>query len=381
MIYFDNNATTVILPEVRQEMLPFLEEAYGNPSSVHTFGNRARRALDGARARLARALHVMPGEIVFCGSGSEANNLAIVGSLLQLFRQGSKGKNVVISAVEHPAVSDTALWAAETFGFEVRVAPLVLSGHVVDPQPFIQLIDNNTVLVSVMVANNETGLLLPVPEVFAAAHRFGALCHTDAVQAVGKVSAKPKQLGADLLSFSAHKCHGPKGVGGLFVRRGVKLQPLIHGGAQENTRRAGTENIAYIVGMCKAVELALTADTTAVAKLRDTFELRLLERFGGRLSINFGDAPRTPNTSSVQFGNADGNVLLIKLDKNGVCASTGAACASGSLLPSKGLLAMGLNQEQAQATLRFSFSKLNDETEVDRCLHVLADILKPPSRT
>ncbi len=378
MIYFDNNATTPVLPEVREAMLPFFEDAFGNPSSAHALGTRSRVAVDDARKRLAALIGVMPTEIVFTGCGSEANNMAIVGTLLARFQNGqSSGKNLVISAVEHPAVRETAAWAAAKFGFELRLAPIRLAGGAVDPAPFLELIDADTVLVSVMTANNETGVLLPIAEVFRAAKAVGAVCHSDAVQGLGKVRVRPAESGADLLTFAAHKFHGPKGVGGLYVRRGTQIEPLIHGGPQESARRAGTENVAYVVGMVRAAELAAQQDLEAIRALRDGFEAGLRARFGDRVTINFADVARTPNASSVSFRGQDGNLLLIKLDRAGICTSTGAACSSGSLSPSKGLLAMGLSEKQAQSTLRFSFSKLNTEAEVDQCLDTLAGLLGP----
>ncbi len=250
----------------------------------------------------------------------------------------------------------------------------------VDPAPYLDVIDENTILVSVMAASNETGVTMPLAEIFAAARKVGALCHTDAVQAFGKIAIKPTEIGADLLSLSAHKFHGPKGVGILYIRRGVTLEPLIHGGSQENARRAGTENVANIVGMGKAAECADQANHEEVGHVRDYFETRLAETFGSHISFNFAGLARTPNTSSVRFGSEDGNLLLIKMDRKGLCISTGAACSSGSLSPSKTLLASGLDVEAAQATLRFSFSRLNTRDEVDRALQIIARVYRPPSR-
>lgn len=372
MIYFDNNATTQVLDEVREAMQPFLSDQYGNPSSAHALGTKARVAVDRARKQIATCLGVTSSEIVITGCGSEANNQAIIGTLLR--HLGKEGKNLVVSAIEHPAVLATAKWAAKTFGFECRIAPIRIKENTVDPQPFLERFDQNTVLVSVMAANNETGILLPLKDIFKGARAVGAICHTDSVQGIGKIGIKPSNVGADLLSFSAHKFHGPKGIGGLYVRRGVKLESLLHGGSQENGRRAGTEAVANLVGMGCAAEIARDTDVEMIRALRDDFEQRLLELYGDQVQINFKDLPRTPNASSVQFKGQDGNLLLIKLDRKGFCVSTGAACSSGSLSPSKGLMAMGLKEREAAATLRISFSKLNTQAEVDSLLEALPNI-------
>jgi len=277
LIYLDNNATTRVDMAVREAMLPYLEDAYGNPNSVHQAGNRARVAVERARGQMARALGVTASEIVFTGCGSESDNQAVIGALLA--RRG-EGKNLVTSSIEHPAVARTCAWAAEQLGFENRVAPFRVRDGAVDPSAFTELIDENTVLVTVMAASNETGVVMPLAPIFARAHEVGAICHTDAVQAFGKLPVSPREIGADLLSLSAHKFHGPKGIGILYVRRGVKIAPLIHGGAQENGRRAGTENVAQIVAMGRAAELAVASDSRELAAMRDRFETRLRERVG-----------------------------------------------------------------------------------------------------
>ncbi len=372
MIYFDNNATTRIDPEAREAMLPYLDDAYGNPNSAHQAGNRTRVAVERARGQTARALGVTPSEIVFTGGGSESDNTAIIGALLA---HASVGANLVTSAIEHSAVGATCAWAAKRFGFELRVAPLVIHEGAIDPRPFIDLIDDNTALVTVMAASNETGVVMPLAPIFARAHEVGAICHTDAVQAFGKLPGGPRELGADLLSLSAHKFHGPKGVGVLYIRRGVAIEPLIHGGSQESARRAGTENVANIVGLGKAAELAVAADPAHLAALRDGFEARLLDALGDRVKLNFAGLPRTPNTSSVCVKGGDGNLLLIKLDRLGLCVSTGAACSSGSLKPSSVLLESGLSEADARATLRISFSRFNTETELDEAVAILTKVV------
>jgi len=372
MIYFDNNATTPLLPEVREAMQPFFHDGFANPNSAHQPGADVRAALEKARVQTAQALGALPSEIVFTGSGSESSNHALLGAA---FARGGPGKNMVISSIEHPCVAESARWAAKRLGFELRVAPFRLAGTTVDPAPFLERIDEHTFLVSVMFANNETGVILPLAEIFAKAGSCGALRHTDAVQAVGKLPVDLRAHDADLLSLAGHKIHAPKGVGALFIRRGVKIESLVHGGAQEQGRRAGTENTAYIAGLAKAVELAAQHDPTPVRALRDGFEARLRERFGDRVQVNFQETARTPNASSVRFSGEDANLLLIKLDRRGLCVSTGSACSSGSPKASAALLAHGLSEVDAQSTLRFSFSRLNTEAEVDAALDALEAIL------
>jgi len=375
MIYFDNNATTPVIPEVKEAMAPFLGDLYGNPNSIHQQGTKTRAAIEKSRGVIAKILGARPSEIVFTGSGTESNNQALVGTMIPLIPNGG---NLVISSLEHASVRVTGQWLAERFGFELRIAPFKIKNGEVDPQPFIDLIDENTRLVSVMAANNETGVIMPVRAIFAAARSAGALCHSDCVQGVGKLNIDVAQLGVDLLSFSAHKIHGPKGCAGLFVRRGLKLDPLVHGGPQENGRRAGTENVTNIVGLGEALRVAQDTGTDGVMQIRDYFEERIAE-LGERVMINFKDFPRTPNVSSVCFKGMDGNVLVIKLDRKGICVSTGAACNSGALSASRGLLAAGLSEVDAAATIRFSFSKLNTREEVDEFMLALTAVL--PGRT
>ncbi|CAM2067803.1 Cysteine desulfurase [Sulfidibacter corallicola] len=382
MIYFDNNATTPISEDVRQAMMPYLTEAYGNPNSIHEAGNRTRVAIEKARNQVARAIGATASEITFTGSGSESNNHAILGVLQAHWKKerSAAGKNLVISAIEHPSVKATAEWAAKMFGYELRIARFATKDGIVDLAPFEEAIDDATILVSTMVANNETGTLLPVAEIFELARAKGALCHCDGVQALGKIKVNVAELGCDLFSMAAHKLHGPKGVGALFTRRGVKIEVLVHGGAQESGRRAGTENVAYIAGAGVAAEQAAAVDLAAIAAIRDHFESKLRERFDKAIHINFADLPRTPNVSSVQFKGQDGNLLLIKLDRKELCASTGSACSSGSLSVSGTLLAMGLTEAQARATLRFSLSKFTTEAEVAEAIDRIAEVFKPGRR-
>ncbi len=372
LIYFDNNATTLLLPEVLAEMRPYFEEEYGNPSSVHQVGSRCRAAVERARTEVARLIGAMASEIIFTGTGSEANNLALLGSA---GRGETQSKNLVVSGMEHASVREAALWAERTLGMEARFAPCRIEGDRIDPKPFCERIDENTVVVSVVFANSETGVLLPVREIFAEARARGALTHTDATQAVGKVPIHVRDIGCDMLTLAGHKFHGPKGIGVLYKRRGVKVQPLIHGGPHEHSLRAGTENVPYIMGLAAAARLAAEAPEMQIRDVRDYFESQLKTIWGDRAMINFQHVARTPNTSSVRFPGQDANLLLIKLDRAGVCSSTGSACSSGSLSASPTLLALGLTEQEAKSTLRFSFSRLNTRAEVDRALAALKKIL------
>lgn len=370
-IYLDNNATTEILPEVRQAMLPFLESAFGNPNSIYELGVQARAAIERSRHQVAQALGVGASEITFTGSGTEADNQALLGVA---FANLTGRKKIVISALEHSAVKETAKWLGK-FGFSTVEVPFVAEQGRVSLAPFSQAIDEETLLVSVMAAHNETGILFPLPEIAQHCKKVGALLHSDAIQAFGKIAFSPEQIGLDMVSISAHKCHGPKGVGALWVRRGLKLEALVHGGPQENQRRAGTENVAGIVGFGAAAALANPEKYKTVSDLRDRFEAELLARFGKRVMINFQDFARLPQTSSVQFVGMDGNILLIKLDRAGVFASSGSACHSRSLSVSKSLLAMGLTEKEARGSVRFSLSPANSAGDIDQTLQILVRLL------
>jgi cysteine desulfurase len=377
MIYFDNNATTPVLPEVREAMAPFLDGDFANPNSVYQPATKVRAVIERCRGEVARLIGARPSEIIFTGSGSESNNHAIVGVVLRnLGRQG----NLVISPIEHSSVKAAAEWACRTFGLELRVAPFRVKNGSVDLEPYADVIDEHTLLVSVMAANNETGVCLPVREIAGLARRAGAVMHCDAIQAGGKLPIDVREWGVDLLSLSAHKFHGPKGVGVLYTRKGVALETLIHGGGQENGHRAGTENVAYIVGLTKALSLAYEQGMEKVRALRDHFETSIKARLGEQVKINFGDLPRTPNACSVCFPGQDANLLIIKLDRMGICVSTGSACNSGALTASKGLMAAGLSEADASSTVRVSFSKLNTVDEVEQVLDALEETVVGKAR-
>jgi len=368
-VYLDHAATTPLDPEVLEAMLPFLRENFGNPSSLHRVGQRARGAIDEARARVASLLGARDAEIVFTGSGTEADNLAIVGATVAASSRadGTARSDLVASTLEHHAVLNSAK-SLDRSAHRVTLARATEAGEV-DLDDLEDLIDHTTALVSVMFANNETGVIQPIEEVVRLARSRGALVHTDAVQATGKVRIDVGQLGVDLLTASAHKIHGPKGVGALFVRSGTRMTALIRGGSQERNRRAGTENVAGIVGFGKAAELAqarLARDSVRVAGLRDDLERALLAAGHGAVTVNGSPDRRICSTTSLSFAGVPGEDLLIALDLGGIAVSTGAACAAGSPEPSHVLKAMGLSRDRVNGSLRFSLGRGTTKEEIDR---------------
>jgi len=366
-VYLDHNATTPLDPRVREAMLPHLGESFGNPSSLHWFGQRARAAVEEARASVAALVGAEPVEIVFTAGGSEADNLALRGAVATA-PAGRRG--VVVSTIEHHAVLNTAK-ALDAEGCPAAFARVDEGGRL-DLDDLRGKLSDTTRLVSLMLANNETGVLQPVAEAARLAREQGALVHCDAVQAAGKVPLDVRALDVDLLALSAHKLYGPKGVGCLYVRRGTKLQPLVRGGAQERNRRAGTENVAGIAGFGRAAALAaecLAADAARVSALRDRLEERLLAIAGAQRN---GAPPRVPNTANVSFAGIDAEALLIAIDLEGVAASTGAACAAGGVEPSHVLKAMGFPPARVQSSLRLSLGRGTTAAEVDRAAEVIA---------
>lgn len=370
-IYLDNNATTALASECVEPMLACLRNVHGNPSSKHAEGMRAKELVEQARASVARLLNVTAQEIVFTASGTEANHLAILGALG--VRPGKF--HVVVSAVEHPA-NLSLCEHLESEGIRVSRVPVDSEGRI-DLMGLERLICDETALVSVMWANNETGVLLPVEEIARIAKAKGALLHVDAVQAVGKLPIDLMNISIDLLSLSGHKFHGPKGAGALFVRKRQRLQPMLFG-HQERGRRGGTENVPAIVGLGVACAIAaqdLETKVATMAALRDRFENGVLQRFPFA-SINGGMATRVCNTSSVRFGEMEGEAILDRLDKSAICASSGAACTAGGSAPSHVLSAMGLSEAEALATIRFSLSRYSTEKEIDQVLDTLGSIIK-----
>ncbi len=371
-IYLDHNATTPLHPAIWEAMRPFLTDVFGNPSSLHTEGLQARDAVEEAREQVARLIGARAEEIVFTSGGTEADNLAILGSVLPRQRPG---RHIVTSQIEHPAVLGGCR-ALETQGFRVTRLP-VGSGGTVDPNDVANVLTDDTLLVTLMHANNEVGTIQPVHACAALARARGIVVHTDAVQSVGKIPTLVDALGVDLLSLSSHKIHGPKGIGALYVRRGISLDPIVTGGPQERGLRGGTEHVAAIVGLGAAAQLAaarMSDEMPRVAALRDRLEQGILATIPDVL-VNGATAPRLPTTTNLSFKGVDGQSLVVALDLKGIATSTGSACSSGSLEPSHVLIAMGLADEWLQGAVRFSFGAGNTPAEVDAVVHTLPPIV------
>lgn len=373
MVYMDYNATTPTDERVLEEMLPFFKDIYGNPSSIYSLAQRAKKAIDEAREKLATLLNADPKEIIFTSGGTEADNWAIKGIA---YANQDRGKHIITSQIEHHAVLNTCKFL-EKQGFRVTYLPVDRYG-VVDLDVLKQSITPETILISIMFANNEVGTIQPIKEIAKIAKKEGIYFHTDAVQAVGKIAVDVEELGVDLLSLSAHKFYGPKGIGALYVRRGVKIVPLLHGGEQERGRRAGTENVPGIVGLGKAAEIAgkeMEEEERRVKILRDKLEKKLVEKIP-EIIVNGHPQNRLYNTLSICVKYVEGESMLINLDKEGICASSGSACTSSSLEPSHVLLAMGIPPEIAHGSLRFSLGKFNSEADVEKVSEVLPRIVE-----
>jgi cysteine desulfurase len=371
-IYFDNNATTPVAPEVLEEMLPYLSEYYGNPSSMHTFGGQLHRKVEDARAKVAYLIGAEPEEIIFVSCGTESDNTAIM-SAAESYPQK---RHIITTRVEHPAVLNFCKHLARK-GY--RVTFLTVNGHgQLDINDLFKEIEDDTVLVSVMYANNEVGNIFPIPEIAEILKERRILFHTDAVQVVGKIPINLKKLPVDMLSLSGHKLHAPKGIGALYVRKGTRFYPYIIGGHQEKGRRAGTENVASIIGLGKACELAmknLDKEVMHLKKLRDKLEHALLQSCPD-VRINGDVTSRLPNTMNISFEYVEGEAILLRLNEYGVCASSGSACTSGSLEPSHVLRAMGVPFTAIHGSIRFSLSRYNTETEVDNVIEIMPKIIK-----
>lgn len=373
VIYLDNAATTPVAPEVLAAMIPCLEGACGNPSSHYSVGYEAKERLDAARAAVARVLNAEPGEIFFTGCGTEADNWAIKGTAYKLAKKGKK--HLITSAFEHHAVLHSMM-ALEREGFEVTYLPVTKDGFV-RPEDVAAAIRPDTALVSVMMANNEIGTLQPIREIAAVCAQKGVWCHTDAVQAVGAVPVDVKELGVQMLSLSAHKFNGPKGVGALYIHKGILPYSFMDGGGQETRRRAGTENVAGIVGLATALELAaahLDERAAHERQLRDYVIGRVLKNIPGT-TLNGDAGRRLPGNANISFAGLEGETILLDLDMHGICASTGSACNSDSLDPSHVLLSIGLPHETAHGTMRFSFGPQNTMAEAERLCEVLEEII------
>jgi cysteine desulfurase len=365
VIYLDHNASTPIAPEVREAMLPYLAEHYGNPSSTHWAGAPAAEAVSGARAQVASLLGCSTGEVVFTSGGTEANNTALKGALEAA---GKERPHIVTSAVEHPAIVEPCRYL-ERHGVDVTVVPVDGTG-LVDPDDVARAITPQTVLVSVMHANNEVGTLEPIAEIAQVTREAGVLLHSDAAQSVGKVPTRVDELGVDLLSVAAHKFYGPKGVGALYVRAGTPLEPFMHGAGHESGRRAGTENVLLDVGLGAAARLAEDLSwTTRASELRDWLWLRLRDRYGEGVVLNGHPTLRLPNTLNVSFLGRDGRALLAAMPE--VAASTGSACHSGGTEPSPVLAAMGVPREVGVGALRISLGRATTQADLERLLELL----------
>jgi cysteine desulfurase len=366
-VYLDNNATTPVLPQVLEAMTPFFLERFGNASSIHHYGQHARAAVEKARASVAALFNCRPAEVVFTSGGTEGDNTAIFGLV-------SKGDHVITSTIEHSAVLNTCK-RLEQMGCEVTYVPV--NGRCeVDPDDVRKALRSNTRLISIMMANNETGVIQPVEEIGRIARDGDVFFHTDAVQAAGKVPIDVEKIGCDVLSISGHKIHAPQGTGAMYIRKGTLIQPLIYGGSHERQRRAGTENLPGIVGLGKAAELAAewlkSGGSAEMAAMRDRLQNEVLAKIEAA-GVNGLGAPRVPNTTNLWFDYIEGEALVIALDLKGLAVSSGAACSSGAIEPSHVLLAMGLSHERARASVRISLGKQTTKEDIDFAIQVIPE--------
>lgn len=380
-VYLDYNATTPIDPRVLEAMIPYMKEEFGNPSSIHSYGRAGKAALDNSRERVSELIEARPKEIVFTSGGSESNNFAIKG-IAFLLRE--KGNHLITTQVEHASVLET-FGFLESQGFRVTYLGVDKYG-LIDFGELREAITDDTILVSVMFANNETGVIMPIEEIAGIVKEKGVIFHTDAIQAVGKLDINLKNLPVDLLSLSGHKLYGPKGVGALFVRtgvgarHGVSLQPLIHGGGQERGKRSGTENVAGIVGFGKACEIFKEEvrgqeSEVRIRELRDWLHKGITEKISG-VRLNGHPEKRLSNTLNLSFEGVEGESLVMNLDIEGIAVSTGSACSEGNVEPSHVLLAMGLSKEQAVSSLRFGLGRFTRKEDIDRVLKVLPGVVE-----
>jgi cysteine desulfurase len=372
-VYFDHNATTPVAAEVLAAMLPYFSEEYGNASSIHSFGQSARGAVEQARISVASMVGASPAEVTFSSGGTESNNHAIFGVVAAA---SVPGKHVITSAIEHTAVLDPCRVLAKQ-GVAVTILPVDREGAV-NPEDVRRAIRPETVLISIMLANNELGTIEPIAEIGKIAAEAGVTFHSDAVQAAGRIPIRVEDLGVDLLSISAHKFYGPKGIGALYVRKGTRIEPLMYGGHSERDRRPGTEDVAAIAGLGKAAELAvwnMAEEGQRLSILRDRLENGLLERIP-HAWVNGLRAPRTPNTTNLTLPFVEGESMVIALDLKGIACSTGAACSSGAVEPSHVLTAIGLAPEDARATLRLSLGHQTTEEEIDFALETIPPVIE-----
>ena len=374
-VYLDYNATTPIDPRVFEAMIPYMKQEFGNPSSIHSYGMAGKAALDNSREQIAELLGAGPREIVFTSCGSESNNLAIKGIAFQL---REKGNHLITTQVEHASVLETFRFL-ESQGFNSTYLSVDKYG-LIDLEELREAITDDTILVSVMFANNETGVLMPIQEIAELVKEKRVIFHTDAIQAVGKIDINLKNLPVDLLSISGHKLYGPKGVGALLIRDGVKFGPLIHGGGQERGKRSGTENVAGIVGLGKACEIfkqdaGYKMQDARIKDLRDELYEGISERISG-FKLNGHHEKRLSNTLNLSFEGVEGESLVMNLDLEGIAVSTGSACSEGNVEPSHVLLAMGLSKEQAVSSVRFSLGRFTEKEDINRVIDVLPGIVE-----
>ena len=370
-VYLDNAATTALSPKVLEQMMPYLTTIYGNPSSPHSFGQEARKGVDHARDQVAKALNALPEEIIFTGCGTESDNTVLFGVAE---RYAKKGNHIITTNVEHHAILHTCE-ALEKRGVEVTYLPVDENGMVTAEQ-VANAITDKTILVSIMFANNEVGTIMPIAEIGKVCRERGVLFHTDAVQAVGHVPIDVKAMNIDMLSLSAHKFHGPKGVGALYMKKGIRLPSYVMGGAQERNRRAGTENVAGIVGLGAAIALAtqtLEESAARMTKLRDKLIAGIAQRIP-EVKLNGHPTMRLPDNVNYSIKYIEGESILLMLDMNGIAASSGSACTSGSLDPSHVLLALGLSHEVAHGSVRLTLSDETTEEDIDYVLDVLPKV-------
>ncbi|RPH49975.1 MAG: cysteine desulfurase NifS [Desulfobacteraceae bacterium] len=371
-VYVDNNATTRVAPEVLEEMLPYFTELYGNPSSMHSFGGNVARKIKEARERVAAMIGATPGEILFTSCGTESDSTAIRAALIS----NPDKKHIITSRVEHPAIKNLFENLAKN-GYRATFVPVDSKG-MLDLDYLYGHLDDDTAIVSIMWANNESGVIFPVEEIAQAVNAKGIVFHTDAVQAAGKVPVDMRKVKADMLSLSGHKIHAPKGIGALYIRKGTKFSPFLIGGHQESGRRGGTENVASIIGLGKASEMALShldEMGTRIKNLRDKLE-DVLTKTVPNTMVNGEKDQRLPNTSSIGFEFVEGEAILLMMDEFGICASSGSACTSGSLEPSHVLRAMGVPFTAAHGSIRFSLSTYNTEEEIDFIIEKVPPIIK-----
>jgi len=371
-IYVDNNATTRVAPEVLEEMLPYFSTFYGNPSSMHSFGGDVGRKIKEARAKVAALLGALPEEIVFTSCGTESDSTAIRAAI----GSNPNKKHIITTRVEHPAIKNLCEHLSKS-GYRATFVPVDREGRL-DLDYLYRSLSDDTAIVSVMWANNESGVIFPIEEISQTVKDQGIVFHTDAVQAVGKIPIDMGKIGVDMLSLSGHKLHGPKGIGALYVRKGTKFSPFMIGGHQEGGRRGGTENVSSIVGLGRAAEFSadhLDEENTRVRYLRDKLETEMLKRIP-EAHINGDRENRLPNTTSIGFDYVEGEAILLMLNEFGICASSGSACTSGSLEPSHVLRAMGIPFTSAHGSIRFSLSVYNTEDEIDLIIEKLPPIIE-----